>query len=143
MLRELFNTVHDLNLCGGRVIEYSQLVSFLLLNVGIHIKGVQKHQNSFKYDLVLDLRKWGMSYSTHYASQWMWSHNSPQCAQLPSLPTIVERSPPPSQDHITAVYRLHKEYQDYTTKPIDPYISFLNFCYQHRAVTTNLTAELR
>jgi len=40
-----------------RVIKYSQLASFLLLNVGIRIKGVQKHLNDFKYDLVLDLRK--------------------------------------------------------------------------------------
>ena len=51
---------------------YSQLVClcpFLLLNVSICFKGVQKHQNCFKYYLVLDLRKRETSYSTHWTRQ--------------------------------------------------------------------------
>ena len=57
---------------------------FLLLNVGICFKGVQKHQNCFKYYLVLDLRSEGcpIVHTRPVSGCWVTTHHIAHSSRL-------------------------------------------------------------
>ena len=59
-------------------------VLFLLLNVGICFKGVQKHQNCFKYYLVLDLRSEGcpIAHTRPVSGCWVTTHHIAHSSRL-------------------------------------------------------------